>query len=89
MLTIHVHHAEHGDWRQIIDTFPCRIGRQPGNELVLTGWRVARLHAQIHQIGASYQIRDCGSLGGTWVNGERLQGERSGRRARPEPVAVP
>ncbi len=52
--------------------FPTRIGRQAGSEVRLAGWRVARLHAEIHRIEHGFKLVDRGSLGGTWVNGERV-----------------
>jgi pilus assembly protein CpaF len=52
--------------------FPGRIGRQADSDVRLSGWRVARLHAEIHRIERGFKLVDCGSLGGTWVNGERI-----------------
>ena len=52
--------------------FPSRIGRQADSDVRLAGWRVARLHAEIHRIERGFKLVDCGSLGGTWVNGERI-----------------
>lgn len=52
--------------------FPSRIGRQTDSEVRLAGWRVARLHAEIHRIDRGFKLVDRGSLGGTWVNGERI-----------------
>ena len=52
--------------------FPSRIGRQADSDVRLAGWRVARLHAEIHRIERGFKLVDRGSLGGTWVNGERV-----------------
>ena len=52
--------------------FPSRIGRQADSDVRLAGWRVARLHAEIHRIERGFKLVDRGSLGGTWVNGERI-----------------
>jgi pilus assembly protein CpaF len=52
--------------------FPSRIGRHADSDVRLAGWRVARLHAEIHRIERGFKLVDCGSLGGTWVNGERI-----------------
>ena len=52
--------------------FPSRIGRQPGSAVRLAGWRVARTHAEIRRIEHGFKLIDLGSLGGTWVNGERI-----------------
>ncbi|MFO1197169.1 MAG: ATPase, T2SS/T4P/T4SS family [Burkholderiaceae bacterium] len=55
-----------------VEHFPCRIGRLRGNEVLLPSWRVARVHAEIHRLDAGFKLVDGGSLGGTWVNGERV-----------------
>ncbi len=55
-----------------IEQFPCRIGRHRGAEVVLASWRVARWHAEIHRLQSGYRLLDLGSIGGTWVNGERI-----------------
>jgi len=55
-----------------IDAFPCRIGRHREHPLVLSSWRVARTHAEIRRTGKHCSIVDLGSLGGTAVNGERI-----------------
>jgi len=54
-----------------IARMPCRIGRQRDLEVVLPSWRVARVHAEIHRSDRAFRLVDCGSLGGSWVNGER------------------
>jgi pilus assembly protein CpaF len=54
------------------DRFPVSIGRAPGNAVVLPGWKVARTHAEIHQLPGGFKLVDKGSLAGTWVNGERV-----------------
>jgi len=55
-----------------VERFPCRVGRHRGAEIVLPSWRVARWHAEIHRLGNGFRLLDLGSLGGTWVNGERI-----------------
>ncbi len=57
---------------QALDRFPVSIGRGPGNAVVLPGWKVARMHAEIHQLGSGFKLVDKGSLAGTWVNGQRV-----------------
>src|SRR5690606_5269903 len=52
--------------------FPSRIGRQADSAVRLAGWRVARTHAEIHRIDTGFKLVARGSLGGTWVNGERI-----------------
>jgi pilus assembly protein CpaF len=65
---------EHGKAprEQAFERFPISIGRGNGNAIVLPGWKVARTHAEIHQLGAGFKLVDKGSLAGTWVNGERV-----------------
>jgi DNA-binding SARP family transcriptional activator len=53
-----------------------RIGRDPGNDLVLTHPRVSRQHAALVAGPAGYVLVDLHSTNGTRVNGERLSGER-------------
>ena len=55
-----------------ITRMPCRIGRQRDAEVVLPSWRVARVHAEIHRSDRVFRLVDCGSLGGSWVNDERI-----------------
>ena len=55
-----------------LDTFPCKIGRARDNQVVLPGWRVGKVHAQIHRSERILRLIDCGTLNGTWVNGQRI-----------------
>ena len=72
MLTLSIE-TEPGMARTIVlDEFPCRIGRHRSHPVVLSSWRVARTHAEIRRTGERYAIADLGSLGGTAVNGERV-----------------
>ena len=72
MLTVIVEAAGETPRALRLARFPSRIGRRPDSEVRLPGWRVARLHAEIHRIERGFKLIDCGSLGGTWVNGERI-----------------
>lgn len=49
-----------------------RIGRQPDNDIALTGnLEVSRHHAELRRNpDGSYEIIDLGSHGGTYVNGD-------------------
>ena len=51
-----------------------RIGRQPDNDIALTGdLTVSRHHAELRRTPAgSFEIIDLGSHGGTYVNGKRI-----------------
>ncbi len=56
-----------------IETFPFRIGRHSGNDLVLRDGRASRHHAQIFVEDGQYHIEDLHSTYGTWINGERAE----------------
>lgn len=49
------------------------IGRSPECDVFLDDVTVSRRHAEIVQEGASYVIRDLGSLNGTFVNRKRIE----------------
>lgn len=59
-----------------LSPLPFRVGRGSDLELVLGSPRVSKLHAEIDADGRGYVIRDLGSRNGTFVNGERVVGER-------------
>jgi hypothetical protein len=52
---------------------PFRLGRGPGNDLVLPSMAVSRDHAEIVRTADGFAIRDLGSRNGLVVEGERLQ----------------
>jgi len=51
------------------------IGRDPGSDIVLDAPQVSRFHAQVERVGQRYRVRDLRSSNGTFVNGERIEGE--------------
>src|SRR4051812_32712881 len=51
------------------------IGRRSDNELALASDRVSRHHARIASNGGRWYVADLGSMNGTYLNGERLNGE--------------
>lgn len=54
------------------------IGRARENDLALAeDTSASRAHAAIRRVGGSWCVRDLGSANGTFVNGQRLQGERA------------
>ena len=57
-------------------SFPFRIGRQTGNELVLRDSRISRQQAQLTVGSGACFVEDLGSRHGTFVNGERIAGLR-------------
>jgi hypothetical protein len=53
------------------------IGRSVSNDLALTGDRLVSVaHAVLERYRAGWTVRDLGSANGTFVNGERVTGER-------------
>lgn len=49
------------------------IGRHPDSSIFLDDVTVSRRHAEAHQVGGAYVVRDLGSLNGTYVNQERVE----------------
>jgi pSer/pThr/pTyr-binding forkhead associated (FHA) protein len=47
-------------------------GRHPESDIFLDDITVSRRHAEIEQVGDGYQVRDVGSLNGTYLNRERV-----------------
>ena len=53
------------------------IGSHASNDVVLSADRtVSRLHAVLEAFPAGWSVRDMGSRNGTFVNGQKLSGER-------------
>ena len=59
-----------------LDTERATIGRAESNDIVLTEATVSRLHAVAERYPTGWSIRDLGSANGTFVNGNRIVGER-------------
>src|ERR1700675_1093700 len=55
----------------------CTIGRAPTNKIVLTDDLCSREHAEIYFAEGKWMLRDLGSLNGSRVNGEQIQGEET------------
>ena len=76
MLLISIEQSDQAALIHRIERLPCRIGRSRDCELVLAGWRVGRVHAQLQiepsDRGRAVRITDAGTLSGTLVNGERI-----------------
>jgi sigma-B regulation protein RsbU (phosphoserine phosphatase) len=58
--------------RVAIEPLPFRIGRQPESNLIVRDSRVSRAHARIVVVAGEYILEDCGSLHGTFVNGQKI-----------------
>lgn len=52
------------------------LGRHPSNTIQLLDKIVSKEHCVIERRGATFVLRDLGSLNGTYVNAERVNGER-------------
>jgi pSer/pThr/pTyr-binding forkhead associated (FHA) protein len=50
-----------------------RIGRDPGNDLVMPSKSISREHAQITRVNRRWFVEDRGSFNGTLVNGARIR----------------
>jgi Nif-specific regulatory protein len=52
---------------------PVALGRHRSNTVVLQDRHASRRHAEVYDTEGHWFIRDCGTLNGTKVNGERIQ----------------
>ncbi len=52
------------------------IGRTADCVIPIQHRSLSRRHCEIHRVGGSYAVRDCGSLNGTMVNGKKISGDR-------------
>src|ERR1051325_6519905 len=65
------------DGQQVVDlTAHNTLGRHPTNSIQLLDKIVSKEHCIIERRGNQFVLRDLGSLNGTYVNGERVIGER-------------
>ncbi|MGY9072378.1 MAG: FHA domain-containing protein [Acidimicrobiales bacterium] len=51
------------------------VGRHPKSDVFLDDITVSRRHVELARTPTGYLARDTGSLNGTYVNGERIDGE--------------
>jgi pSer/pThr/pTyr-binding forkhead associated (FHA) protein len=51
-----------------------QLGRHPDSEISLDDITVSRRHAEIERTTSGYVVRDAGSLNGTYVNQQRIDG---------------
>jgi adenylate cyclase len=62
--------------QQVVELRPHNtLGRHPSNTIQLLDKIVSKEHCIIEKRGETFHLRDLGSLNGTYVNGERVQGE--------------
>lgn len=60
----------------LLNTFPVLIGRQAGLTLADASANLSRYHAELILRGGRLMLRDLGSRNGTFVNRQRIEGER-------------
>ena len=67
--------------RFLLDADVTTVGRHPEADIFLDDVTVSRRHAQFLRHGTSFEVKDLGSLNGTYLNGERIATEPLGDRA--------
>ena len=60
--------------RFLLDTDVVSAGRHPDSEIFLDDVTVSRRHAEFRRTGEGYSVADVGSLNGTYVNRDRIDG---------------
>lgn len=58
--------------RFLLDADEVSVGRHPDSDIFLDDVTVSRRHAVFAREGDAYQVRDIGSLNGTYVNRQRI-----------------
>jgi pSer/pThr/pTyr-binding forkhead associated (FHA) protein/ribosomal protein L40E len=58
--------------RFLLDKAVTTAGRHPDSDIFLDDVTVSRRHAEFRREGATFSVRDVGSLNGTYVNRERI-----------------
>ena len=56
-----------------ITSFPCQIGRDPGNQIALMGHEISRKHAEIFERDGKLFIKDLESRSGIWHEGKSIK----------------
>jgi len=59
--------------RFLLDSDLTTAGRHPESDIFLDDVTVSRRHVEFYRRGASFTVRDVGSLNGTYVNRERIE----------------
>ena len=57
----------------VLDKDVTHVGRHPESDIFLDDITVSRRHAEFVRDGATYKVRDVGSLNGTYVERERIE----------------
>lgn len=58
--------------RYLLDEDEVSVGRDPHADILLDDSTVSRTHAVFRRVGDTFEIEDCGSLNGTYVNRQRV-----------------
>ena len=58
--------------RFLLDGNVTTVGRHPDADIFLDDVTVSRRHSEFLRDGSTFQIKDLGSLNGTYLNGERI-----------------
>lgn len=58
--------------RFLLDAESTTAGRHPASDIFLDDVTVSRKHCVFEKIGATFRVRDIGSLNGTYINRERI-----------------
>lgn len=58
--------------RFLLDKEVTTAGRHPESDIFLDDVTVSRRHAEFRRAGGSFEVRDVGSLNGTYLNRERI-----------------
>ena len=60
--------------RFLLDADLTTVGRHPNADIFLDDVTVSRRHAEFLRSGKSFQVKDLGSLNGTYFDGNRIDG---------------
>lgn len=61
--------------RFLLDQDRVSVGRHPSSDIFLDDISVSRKHAEFARRGSGFVVADLGSLNGTYVNRDRIDGE--------------
>ena len=67
--------------RFLLDADVTTVGRHPDADIFLDDVTVSRRHAEFLRDGTNFQVKDLGSLNGTYLDGERIDTAALGDRA--------
>jgi pSer/pThr/pTyr-binding forkhead associated (FHA) protein len=59
--------------RFLLDADLTTVGRHPDADIFLDDVTVSRRHAEFIRVGTSFQVRDLGSMNGTYFDGVRIE----------------